>query len=427
MSGHLADNVLLFIRMLREAGLPTGPDQALLALQALQLCGIERRSDVHDVLRACLVSRHGQLPLFERAFELFWREPGRPVLAGQAPPEEPSPDGTKTARHKPLQCSAPCLEAGHKAQTLGLPPHHRGDGQPRATPLAAGVGGTAGSLEHLYKADFGAMTPDEWQQAKAALHAMHALPPLRPARRWKHSTGNGRIDWRGSLQAMARRGSLAWPARWHQRRRKPGPLVLLADISGSMNRYSRMLLHFAHALIQGQGPVSCFVFGTRLTPVTQPLRHRDPDVAVARTLALVEDWSGGTRLTACLREFNRHWTRRVLDRPGTVLLVTDGLEHGDTAALGAEAERLRRSCRQLVWLNPLLRFQGFEPRAAGIRALLPHVDRFIPVHNLASLRALAHLLSASPPLPRPSLDRAGRPPPTRDVLVPLSPNPLPWN
>lgn len=175
-------------------------------------------------------------------------------------------------------------------------------------------------------------------------------------------------------------------------------MVVLADISGSMSRYSRMLLHFAHALGHAEARVESFVFGTRLTRTTRLLKSRDPDIAVAQVVKAVEDWSGGTRITTCLHEFNQRWARRCLSSRTTVLLISDGLEHGDTKALSHEMERLAKSCRRLIWLNPLLRFDKFQPRAAGIRAMLPHVDRFLPVHNLESLEQLVRLL-ASPEVP----------------------------
>ena len=181
-------------------------------------------------------------------------------------------------------------------------------------------------------------------------------------------------------------------------------LVLLADISGSMSRYSRMLLHFAHALghanLRGGAKVESFVFGTRLTRTTRLLRNRDPDIAVGQVVRAVADWSGGTRITTSLHEFNQRWARRVLSGRATVLLISDGLEHGDTRALSFEMERLHKSCRRLVWLNPLLRFDKFEPRAGGIKAMLPHVDRFMPVHNLASLAELVRVLAGTDAPPR---------------------------
>jgi uncharacterized protein with von Willebrand factor type A (vWA) domain len=206
---------------------------------------------------------------------------------------------------------------------------------------------------------------------------------------------------------MARSGGDLLQLRWRRPRTRPAPLVVLADISGSMSRYSRMLLHFTHALGHADAPVDSFVFGTRLTRCTHALRQRDPDIAVARVVREVADWSGGTRITACLRDFNQHWARRVLSGRATVLLISDGLEHGTPddprcEGLRFEMDRLHKSCRRLVWLNPLLRFDQFQPRAAGIRAMLPHVDEFLPAHNLDSLQALAAVLQ-----------RAGGAPPRR--------------
>jgi uncharacterized protein with von Willebrand factor type A (vWA) domain len=191
---------------------------------------------------------------------------------------------------------------------------------------------------------------------------------------------------------MARHGGELWDWRRRQPRFKPAPLVVLADISGSMSRYSRMLLHFCHTLAHADSRVESFVFGTRLTRTTKLLNSRDPDWAVSQVVRAVEDWSGGTRISACLHEFNQRWARRVLPGQATVLLISDGLEHGDTTALAFETERLAHSCRRLIWLNPLLRFDRFEPRAAGIKAMLPHVDRFLPAHNIDSLAQLAQVL-----------------------------------
>jgi uncharacterized protein len=187
---------------------------------------------------------------------------------------------------------------------------------------------------------------------------------------------------------------------------------VLCDVSGSMGRYSEMLLHFLHALLAARSRAHAFLFATRLTPVTRLLRRRDPDEALARCGRQVVDWAGGTRLRSCLRQFNRAWSRRVLGHGAVVLLVTDGLDRDPEPGLAAEADRLHRSCRRLVWLNPLLRWQGFEPRAAGVRALLPHVDEHRPVHNLDSLEALARVLAApAPPRRQPPALAAAHPRP----------------
>jgi uncharacterized protein with von Willebrand factor type A (vWA) domain len=246
--------------------------------------------------------------------------------------------------------------------------------------------------ELLRKADFDTMTADEWREAQRLLAQMRLVFEQLPTRRSQRAAHPGRADWRATLQSMARHGGELWDMRWRQPRSKPAPLVLLADISGSMSRYSRMLLHFAHAIGHAEARVESFVFGTRLTRTTRLLKSRDPDLAVAQVVRAVEDWSGGTRITTSLHEFNQRWARRVLNSRATVLLISDGLEHGDTRALSFEMERLHKSCRRLVWLNPLLRFDRFEPKAGGIKAMLPHVDRFLPAHNLQSLAELVKIL-----------------------------------
>jgi uncharacterized protein with von Willebrand factor type A (vWA) domain len=249
------------------------------------------------------------------------------------------------------------------------------------------------ALETLRKADFESMSAEEWNAARRLVSRLPLLfAPLR-TRRSRAAAAPGRPDWRATLAAAGRRGGDLAAPRWVRPRTKPAPLVLLADISGSMSRYSRVLLHFAHALGHAEARVESFVFGTRLTRTTRLLRHRDPDLAVSRVVAAVDDWSGGTRITQSLQLFNRHWARRVLPGSATVLLISDGLEHGDTRELAFEMERLAKSCRRLIWLNPLLRYAGFEPRAGGIRAMLPHCDAFLPAHNLQSLEALAEVLA----------------------------------
>jgi hypothetical protein len=281
-------------------------------------------------------------------------------------------------------------------------PHLPGAPKPPPPPEKIEVDATLtwSERELLQKADFETMTAEEWRAAQALLRQMGPLFAPVATRRQVRAAGPGsgaRIDGRATLQAVVRHGG-DWPQlRWRKRAQKPAPLVVLADISGSMSRYSRMLLHFTHAVGHADARVESFVFGTRLTRTTRALRQRDPDIAVARVVRDVQDWSGGTRITQCLQDFNRHWARRVAGGRCTVLLISDGLEHGGADDPGCdklrfEMERLHKSCRQLVWLNPLLRFDAFQPRAAGIRAMLPNVDRFLPAHNLESLRELGRVL-----------------------------------
>jgi uncharacterized protein len=388
LPGHLADNVMHFGRVLRQAGLPLATERIQLALTALQVAGLESRRDFHDTLAACFIDRVEHRELFEQAFHLFWRDPdlaGR-MMALLMPRVQAKTEATPPPENRRLG------EA--------LFPHQPNAPNPPPPPEQIDVQATLtwNNRELLRKADFETMTADEWRQAQALLHRLAPLFEPLITRRSEHAPRPGRPDGHATLQAMARHAGELWDMRWRRPRQRPAPLVVLADISGSMSRYSRMLLHFTHALGHAEARVESFVFGTRLTRTTRSLRQRDPDVAVAQVVREVQDWSGGTRITACLQEFNRRWARRVLSGCATVLLISDGLEHGGPddprcEALRFEMERLHKSCRRLVWLNPLLRFDAFQPRAAGIRAMLPNVDLFLPAHNLHSLQALAQVLA----------------------------------
>lgn len=386
--GHLAENVIHFARVLRQAGLPVGSDRVQLSLQALQVAGLESRADFKATLAACLVDRAEHRALFEQAFHIFWRDPdllGRvmAMLLPQAQAQSGMPPPPENRR------LADALFP-HAPQ----PPQAQAPEQP----IEVDARLSWSERELLQHKDFETMTAEEWAQARQLLARLQPFFETRPTRRHAPAA-QGRMDWRASLRAMGRSDQFA-PPRFTRPRERVAPLLLLADISGSMSRYSRMLLHLAHGLAnpaeRRHAPrVHSFVFGTRLTPISRLMAQRDPDLAVAAVSQRVADWSGGTRISDCLHEFNRHWARRVLSSDTTVLLITDGLEQGASAeALAFEARRLRLSCRRLVWLNPLLRFEGFEPKAAGIRALLPEVSLHLPAHNLASLQALAQLLSS---------------------------------
>ena len=389
---RLAENVMHFGRVLRQAGVPVGTDRIQLALQALQVAGLESRVDFRAALAACLLDRHEHRAMFDQAFDLYWRDPdlaGRmmqmllpQVRANDANAPPPPPENRRLG----------------EAFSAGAPPRPPQPEPPEEVQVEATL--TFSERELLQRADFDTMSPDEWLQAKRALRRMKPLFEPVATRRTRPAARPGRADWRATLQAMARQGGDLLQPRWRAPRARPAPLVVLADISGSMSRYSRMLLHFTHTLARADVRVESFVFGTRLTRTTHLLRQRDPDLAVAQVVRTVQDWSGGTRISACLHQFNQQWARRTLSGRATVLLVTDGLEHGHTEALRFEMERLHKSCRRLVWLNPLLRWQGFEPKAAGIRTMLPHVDRFVPAHNLDSLEQLTRLLADDTPAGR---------------------------
>jgi len=219
-------------------------------------------------------------------------------------------------------------------------------------------------------------------------------------RRTRAAVRGHRIDLRATLRGMTGAAGAVAPLAFRARVRRTPPLVVLCDISGSMDRYARMLLHFLHAITNDRHRVHTLVFGTRLTNITRHLKHRDVDIALERVTESVQDWAGGTRIGASLGEFNRRWSRRLLGQNAVVLLISDGLDAESGEGLEFEVERLAKSCARLVWLNPLLRYPGFEARPAGIRAMLPHVDDFLPVHNLASLTGLATALSRPTPRAR---------------------------
>ena len=396
----LATNVLHFTRILRDAGLPLGTRSALDALACVEVAGIETRQDLKAALRCVLVSRSEHLVLFDTAFDLFWRDPDIAAKMMAALLPEVSGRGTATPPPPP---PTRLLDAMHGQQSEQAP-------QPTQDPdeLEFDATLTFSANEKFQRLDFESMTAAEWAQAKDAI-ADFALPvkPIRTRR--TRNVNRGRIvDLRRTLRESVRTGGEVIHLARKAPQVKPPPLVVLCDISGSMHRYTRMFLHFIHALTNrsfhsanasihtanAEQHVEVFLFGTRLTHITRQLRHKDVDAALGRVANAAPDWSGGTRIGACLHEFNQRWSRRVLGQGAAVLLLTDGLDRDDIAVLAASAERLGNSCRQLIWLNPLLRYDGFAPRAAGIQALLPHVTKFVPAHNLQSIKALAAALSA---------------------------------
>jgi uncharacterized protein with von Willebrand factor type A (vWA) domain len=382
--GRLAENVMHFVRILRAAGLPVGPAKVLDALAAVEAIGVGNRDDFRAALAAVLVSRREHQPVFEQAFALFWRNPRllERMLAALLPKVEG-------------RAGAPEELPARLAQAM-LPPapglRETGDEE---TDLDAAFSFSA--REVLQHKDFASMTSDELAQAKALLRAMKLPLPRERVRRTVAAPRGHAIDLRATLRRGIGAGGALTPLRFRTRRRRPPPLCVLCDISGSMDRYARMLLHFLHAVTNDRHRVHVLTFGTRLTNITRHLRHRDVDVALSRVAEAVEDWAGGTRIGRCLHEFNFRWSRRLLGQNAVVLLISDGLDADAGDGLAFEAERLAKSCARLVWLNPLLRYAGFEARPAGIRAILPHVDDFLPAHNLETLTDLAHALSRPPP------------------------------
>ena len=390
--GFLADNVLHFVRVLRAAGMPLGPAKVIDAIAAIEAVGVSNKTDFREALATVLVSRHEQIALFEQAFDVFWRNPK--LLEKMVAAMLPRVYGRTADAEQP--------ELPSRLAQAMLPPK-----RPEARPddedeIELDAAFTFSPREVLQAKDFATMTADELARVKVMLARLKLPLPQRPVRRTRAAAHGHRIDLRATLRGMTGAAGAVAPLAFRARVQRTPPLVVLCDISGSMDRYARMLLHFLHAITNDRHRVHTLVFGTRLTNITRHLKHRDVDVALERVTESVQDWAGGTRIGASLEEFNRRWSRRLLGQNAVVLLISDGLDAECGEGLEFEVERLAKSCARLVWLNPLLRYAGFEARPAGIRAMLPHVDDFLPVHNLASLTALAAALSR--PEPR---DRAG--------------------
>lgn len=384
--GRLPANVMHFTRLLRRAGLPVGPGQAVAAAQALAAIDASSRADARAALATVLAQRHDQREIFDAAFDVFWRDPtGSELVRAMAAIEglrRPEQARARAGSRRVLEAMA-----GEAKPRLREPP-----AEERELDMTL----TFSAEEQLRRMDFEAMGMAEIAAARAAIRRMRLVLEAVPTRRFRASPIGNRWDAAATLRRALKRGELLDLAR-RRRRRRPPPLVVLCDISGSMTRYAQILLHFLHAVANARARVHVFLFGTRLTNITRQLKHRDPEVAFELVGNAVPDWSGGTRIGEALAGFNRHWARRVLGQGAVVLLITDGLDRDGGKDLSAQMERLKKSCRRLVWLNPLLRYQGFAPKSLGIRAMLPHVDEFRPVHNLDSLEALAGLLSKPAP------------------------------
>jgi uncharacterized protein with von Willebrand factor type A (vWA) domain len=381
--GKLAENILYFARALRAAGLPVGPGAVLDALEAVQVARVGDREDFYWTLHAVFVKRHEHSVLFDQAFRLFFRKRGyiEQLIASMLPeaarlPPKPPQAGTQRIQE--------ALFGGLKER----------EEEKREIELDARL--TVSDQEILQKKDFAQMTAAEIAAAKQAI-AKLALPlDLVRTRRLRAARHGTMIDIRRTLRASMKAGGAVIDLKYLGPRVKEPPIVALLDISGSMSQYTRLFLHFLHAVTDARKRVTTFLFGTRLTNVTRAIRQRDPDEALAACSAHVADWSGGTRIASSLRAFNKNWSRRVLGQGAVVLLITDGLERDADDTLGFEMDRLHRSCRRLIWLNPLLRFTGFEARAKGVRTMLPHVDELRPIHNLESMTELVRALSGAP-------------------------------
>ncbi len=379
--GRIADNILQFARTLRAAGMPVGPASIVDAVKAVDTVGLMNRDDFYWTLHAVFVKKRDHHLLFDQAFDIFWRprnlvekmlEMLSPVAPAQKPAEKPKAGETRMSQ---------AFAAGEERPSSEAVPE-----------IEVDASLTVSGRELLQQKDFAQMTAEEIALAKAALRNL-VMPLDKVKRRRLVAAGHGQVDPRRTMQASLRAGGDIIDLRFRKPFETHPPVVALCDISGSMSQYSRLFLHFLHALTERRRNVHSFLFGTRLTNITRDLRHKDPDEALEAASASVEDWSGGTRIGAALHSFNLRWSRRVLSGGAIVLLITDGLEREFVDDLEVEVDRLHRSCRQLIWLNPLLRYDGFEAKARGIRAILPHVDVFKSIHSLSAISELCAVLS----------------------------------
>ncbi|MGN0933987.1 vWA domain-containing protein [Falsigemmobacter intermedius] len=388
--GRLGENILWFTRALRKAGLPLGPGTALTALQAVQAAGFSRREDFYHSLRAVMISRPEHRVVFDQMFRLFWRDPR--YMEHMMALLLPSMRGTQEERSAAPAARRAAEALTEEAALPDLPPLPESE----ETQIEVDASGTASATETLRQLDFEQMSLEEAARARRLIARLSL--PVDPMVTRRQVAGPGAfVDRRVTLRrALRSGGEVVQIARRRRARRWPA-LVVICDISGSMSDYSRMVLHFAHTLANrpgdGWSKVHAFTFGTRLTNITRHLAQRDVDAALAAAGSEAQDWRGGTRIGASLASFNRTWGRRVLSGGAVVLLITDGLDRDAPAQLSREVARLRRSCRRLIWLNPLLRWEGFSPKARGIAAMLPHVDCFRAAHSIASLEALAGAVS----------------------------------
>lgn len=380
--GRIADNIVYFARTLRKAGMRVGPAAVKDAIEAVLAAGIGTREEFYWTLHAVLVNRREDHATFDEAFRLYWRS--RELIEKMIAMFSPvAPEMKERGKPKPAESRvSEALLGQNDRQTKQEIPEIEFDAR-------FSVSGN----EVLRGKDFAQMSARELIEARAAIARLQLPADHVTTRRFRPDPRGGRADPRAMMRQALRTGGDLMLPRFKSARTVHPPLVVLADISGSMSQYSRIFLHFLHALSEKRSRGHTFVFGTRLTNLTRQMRHRDPDEALAEAAAAVKDWSGGTRIGETLHEFNRLWSRRVLGQGAILLLITDGLERDDTDLLAREMDRLHKSCRRLIWLNPLLRFDGFEPRARGVRVMLDHVDEFRPVHSLDALSDLVASLS----------------------------------
>ena len=399
-STRLTRNLLTLGRDLRAAGLPIGTGQLITFVESVGELDCRIRNDFYAAAKTTLVTSPEQIPTFDAIFGQFWRRVMNPIgpvetpledlITGDEPPEDGTPrDSTDEEKKAGADNSTRVRERSVLAvEDTG----DEGDGEAQDLEDLPDDVIVFSAREVLRKKDFSQYTAEEIAEARRMIARMDWRLGTRKTRRRERAFNGEFIDYRATLRRALRNTGVPIDLRYRRRKERMRPLVLICDISGSMDRYSRLLLQFVHALEHGLDSVEVFVFSTRLTRITRELRKRDVDSAIEQVVRSVDDWSGGTRIGEAIKEFNFKWARRVLRSGATVVMISDGWDRGDPKLLSAEMARLQRSCRRLIWLNPLLGAPGYQPLTQGIRAALPYVDFFLPIHNLKSMEVLARIL-----------------------------------
>ena len=379
--GHLLHNLLLFGRVLRGLGLNIHAGRMLDAVRVLDLVGVRRRRDLSDALKTVLVHRQQDLALFDEAFEAFWRSKRDDLTTLDLR----SLGEQRRFRRPQVMPPGPDADSDQGSEADGGQDEDRVD-----------LTRTYSAREVLRTKDFARYTVEEFAQAQEMMEGLDWDQGMRKTRRWTPGKGSS-LDRRRLMRQSLRFGGEIVTLPYQRRRKKPRPLVLICDVSGSMERYTRILLHFVHSIATGPDQVEAFLFATRLTRITGHLAHKDIDQAVSDVARAVPDWAGGTRIGEALKSFNYDWGRRVLGRGAVVLVISDGWDRGEPDLLSDGMARLQRSSHRLIWLNPLLGAPDYEPATRGMQAALPYIDDLLPVHNLASLVDLGHHLSTLSP------------------------------
>jgi uncharacterized protein len=399
-AGRLTRNLLTLGRDLRDAGLPIGSGQVMTFVESVGEIDCRIRNDFYAAAKSTLVTSPEQIPTFDAIFGRFWRQVMNPVgpvetpledlLSSDEPPEDSTPRESSDQEKKAGTDNATRVR---ERSVLAIEDTDSdGDGDAEDLDDLPDDVIVFSAREVLRKKDFSQFTADEIAEARRMIAKMDWRLGTRETRRKERATRGDFIDYRATLRRSLRHTGVPIELRYRRRKERMRPLVLICDISGSMDRYSRLLLQFVHALEHGLDTVEVFVFSTRLTRITRELRKRNVDAAIENVVSRVDDWSGGTRIGDAIKEFNFKWGRRVLRSGATVVMISDGWDRGDPKLLSAEMARLQRSCRRLIWLNPLLGAPGYQPLTQGIRAALPYVDYFLPIHNLKSMEVLARIL-----------------------------------